>query len=107
MLRKIIEEIEWQLGKLLSIKEHLLKAQAEADELEAYSAGKENPAPGSERLKGLKTEKEVMEEKDAAEKELFCKHIEEKIHENNKKNGKRVVRKTSKKRGPRVKLTDE
>lgn len=40
LLQRIIDETTWQIGKLQSIREKLLSAQKEVDELEAYSAGK-------------------------------------------------------------------
>lgn len=44
MLKNILDEISWQISKLTGIREHLLAAQKEAEELESYT-GTRRSAP--------------------------------------------------------------
>lgn len=58
MLKNILDEISWQIEKLTGIREHLLAAQKEAEELESYT-GTRRGSPVPSDVKPLTTKDEL------------------------------------------------
>ncbi len=106
MLGKIIKEIEWQIGKLQSIREKLLSAQKEADELGGMIAGKVDisSAPVSRDVKSKLMQKFQEGEIIAARSQVA---LEE--HEKRQKKAPAVKKKgkTGRPKRAAAKLTDE
>ncbi len=113
MLKKIINEIEWQIAKLGNIKSRLMEAQKEVDELEGMIAGKVD-------ITSVPVPPDMLRKSEEADKIHARAQAALELNEENKKKrkyGKRAIRKAAekllkpsakaKKRGPRVNLSDE